>query len=62
MDLDQVFERRNTHSAKWDIMEEYYGVSNDNGIPMHVAEMDFKPPQIIQDKVREVQELSLIHI
>ena len=56
MDLDQVFERRNTHSAKWDIMEEYYGVSNDNGIPMHVAEMDFKPPQIIQDKVREVQE------
>ncbi|MGB0635174.1 MAG: aminotransferase class I/II-fold pyridoxal phosphate-dependent enzyme, partial [Paracoccaceae bacterium] len=56
MDLDQVFERRNTHSAKWDIMEEYYGVSNDNGIPMHVAEMDFKPPQVIQDKVREVQE------
>tara|TARA_Y100000739_G_C20584248_1_gene454456 strand:+ start:515 stop:1687 length:1173 start_codon:yes stop_codon:yes gene_type:complete len=56
MDFDELIERRNTHSAKWDKMEESYGVSKKDGIPMHVAEMDFKPPQVIQDKVRKMQE------
>ena len=40
MDFDELIERRNTHSAKWDIMEERYSISKEEGIPMHVAEMD----------------------
>ena len=56
MDFDEIIERRNTHSAKWDKMEESYGISKIDGIPMHVAEMDFKPPQIIQDKLRKMHK------
>ena len=47
MDFDELIERRNTHSAKWDIMEEKYNISKEDGLPMHVAEMDFKPPKVI---------------
>ncbi|MFA0086965.1 MalY/PatB family protein [Vibrio sp. 10N.261.51.F12] len=46
-DFDEVIERVGTHSAKWDEMESIFGVSADNGLPMWVADMDFKaPPQV----------------
>jgi len=51
MDFDTQIDRRNTHSVKWDMMEPIYGVSPDEGISMWVADMDFKPPQCIQDKL-----------
>ncbi|MFQ3355838.1 MAG: cystathionine beta-lyase, partial [Paracoccaceae bacterium] len=56
MDFDELFERRSTHSAKWDRMEESYGISKDEGLPMHVAEMDFRPPKEIQNKLRELNQ------
>ncbi len=34
MDFDEVIERRNTHSSKWDETEERYGVSKGDGLPM----------------------------
>jgi cystathionine beta-lyase len=56
MNFDQLFERRNTHSSKWDKMEESYGISKDEGLPMHVAEMDFRPPKEIQNKLQELNQ------
>ena len=56
MDFDEIIERRNTHSSKWDKMEESYGISKDDGLPMHVAEMDFRPPNIIQDKLSRMHQ------
>ena len=54
MNFDENIERRNTHSSKWDMMEPLYGVSAEDGIPMWVADMDFRPPQSVQDKLNEV--------
>ena len=44
-DFDEVIDRRGTHSQKWDGMGRY-GVPADTGIPLWVADMDFRaaPP------------------
>lgn len=52
MDFDQVINRRGTHSMKWDMMHDRYGVPPGTGIPMWVADMDFRPPQVVQDALR----------
>lgn len=52
MNFDEIIERRGTHSAKWDKMQEFAGVSPDTGIPMWVADMDFRPPQGVIDAVK----------
>ena len=54
MDFDEVIDRRGTHSSKWDSMEELYGVSPDNGLSMWVADMDFRAPKIIQEKLHGI--------
>ena len=54
MDFDEVIDRRGTHSSKWDTMEELYGVSPDNGLSMWVADMDFRAPKIIQEKLHKI--------
>jgi len=52
MNFDELIERRGTHSAKWDKMQEFAGVAPDEGIPMWVADMDFRPPQGVIDAVK----------
>jgi len=52
--FDQKIDRVNTHSAKWDVMEAIYGVSPTDGISMWVADMDFRPPQAVQDAVAKM--------
>ena len=54
MDFDEVIDRRGTHSSKWDTMEELYGVSPDSGLSMWVADMDFRAPKIIQEKLHKI--------
>ena len=54
MNFDEHIDRRNTHSAKWDTMEMLYGVSPNDGLSMWVADMDFRPPKIVQDKLTEL--------
>jgi len=44
MNFDKKINRINTHSSKWDMMEEIYGVAPKTGTPMWVADMDFEPP------------------
>ena len=51
MNFDEIIDRVGTHSSKWDMMEQTYGVSPEGGIPMWVADMDFRPPQCVSDAV-----------
>lgn len=53
MNFDEIIDRRDSHCAKWDMMESIYGVPRDTGIAMWVADMDFRPPQVIQDALRK---------
>ncbi len=52
MSFDEIIDRRGTHCAKWDKMEALYGVPRDEGIAMWVADMDFRPPQVVQEAVQ----------
>lgn len=56
MNFDEIIDRRNTHSAKWDMMEPLYGVSPKDGLSMWVADMDFRPPQVVQDAVQKMAD------
>lgn len=59
MSFDDIIERRNTHCAKWDMMEQLYGVPRDEGIAMWVADMDFRPPACIQDALKNMLDHGL---
>ena len=52
MNFDEIIDRRNTHCAKWDKMEALYGVPRDTGIAMWVADMDFRPPEVVTNALR----------
>lgn len=52
MNFDEIIDRRGTHSAKWDMMEKLYGVPADSGLSMWVADMDFRPPQCVQNALQ----------
>src|SRR5690554_4814929 len=54
MNFDEIIERRGTHSVKWDKMEAIYGVPADTGLPMWVADMDFRPPAGVQGALRKM--------
>ena len=54
IDFDEIINRVNTHSDKWDSMQAHYNVSPHDGIPMWVADMDFKPPQAVADAVKDM--------
>ena len=56
MTFDKTPDRRGTHSVKWDSMEALYGVSPDDGIAMWVADMEFEPPQCVQDAVQAMRD------
>ncbi len=51
MDFDTPIDRRGTHCVKWDAMEAYYGVSPRDGLAMWVADMEFRPPAVVQKAV-----------
>lgn len=54
MDFDTPIDRRGTHCVKWDMMESYYGVSPADGLAMWVADMEFRPPAVVQKAVEEM--------
>jgi len=54
MNFDELVDRRGTDCAKWDRMETIFGVSPDEGIPMWVADTDFKAPDVILAKISEM--------
>lgn len=56
MNFDTPIDRRGTHCVKWDMMEKIYGVSAGDGIAMWVADMEFRPPQCVQDAVQAMHD------
>ena len=54
MDFDKLIERRGTDCSKWDKMESLYGVPPKDGIAMWVADMDFQPPECIQEALENM--------
>jgi cysteine-S-conjugate beta-lyase len=51
MSFDDPIDRRGTHCYKWDLMQPTYGVSPDDGIAMWVADMEFRPPVVVQKAI-----------
>ena len=54
MSFDEIIDRRGTHCAKWDSMEALFGVPAETGLPMWVADMDFRPPARVQQAVERM--------
>ena len=54
MSFDEVIDRRGTHCEKWDMMETNFGISAGDGIAMWVADMEFRPPAVVQQAVEKI--------
>lgn len=54
MRFDEQINRFGTHSVKWDMMGRLYGVPEDKGLAMWVADMDFRPPASVQRAVEKM--------
>ncbi len=52
MEFDTEIDRRGSHCMKWDMMQARYGVSPADGIPMWVADMDFRAPDCVHAALR----------
>ena len=50
-DFDEIIDRRNTNSFKYDYRREYFG--REDVIPMWVADMDFRTPDFIMKAIRD---------
>ncbi len=57
--FDEEIERRGTHSMKWDMMAARYGVGPEDGIPMWVADMDFRPPDSVQRALQHMLDRGI---
>jgi cystathionine beta-lyase len=54
MSFDLPIARTGTHCAKWDMMESLYGLSPQTALPMWVADMDFRPPAVVQAALQKM--------
>lgn len=54
MTFDTPIARAGTHCAKWDAMETLYGLAPDEGLAMWVADMEFRPPQVVQTALEKM--------
>ena len=54
MSFDTPINRLGTHSVKWDMMEQIYGLPSAEGLAMWVADMDFRPPQVVQQALQKM--------
>ncbi|QFF99798.1 pyridoxal phosphate-dependent aminotransferase [Psychrobacillus glaciei] len=53
-DFTTVYQRRNTHSVKWDSVEEIYSIPDASQVlPMWIADMDFAIPSPIIDALHQ---------
>lgn len=53
-EFEQIINRKNTRSIKWDYMQETYGLAKtDDILPMWIADMDFAAPKVVIDAMRE---------
>ncbi|HLQ20618.1 MAG TPA: aminotransferase, partial [Tabrizicola sp.] len=54
MTFDTAISRAGSHCVKWDMLEPLYGFKADEGLAMWVADMEFKPPQVVQDALQKM--------
>ena len=54
MTFDTPISRAGSHCVKWDMLEPLYGLKPDEGLAMWVADMEFKPPQVVQDALQKM--------
>jgi cysteine-S-conjugate beta-lyase len=48
MIFDHPIDRTGSHCVKWDMLQPLYGLSPQDGLAMWVADMEFRPPQVVQ--------------
>lgn len=56
MSFNDPIDRRGTHSTKWDMMEQLYGVSADDGLAMWTADSDFATAPCVIDAVHKMAD------
>lgn len=54
MNFDTPISRQGTHCAKWDMMQSLYGLSPEEGLAMWVADMEFRPPAVVQKALQKM--------
>jgi cystathionine beta-lyase len=54
MTFDLPINRTGSHCQKWDTLEQVYGLTPDDGLAMWVADMDFRPPQVVQNALERM--------
>lgn len=54
MTFDTPINRAGSHCVKWDMLEPLYGLKPDEGLAMWVADMEFRPPQVVQDALEKM--------
>ncbi len=54
MTFDTPINRVGSHCVKWDSMQSLYGLSPDEGLAMWVADMEFRPPQVVQQALERM--------
>ena len=52
--FDEEIDRFGSHCVKWDMMSKLYGVPEEDGLAMWVADMDFRPPACVQQALEAV--------
>jgi cystathionine beta-lyase len=54
MTFDTPIDRAGSHCAKWDMMPGLYGLSPAEGLAMWVADMEFRPPAVVQQALERM--------
>jgi cysteine-S-conjugate beta-lyase len=54
MTFDTPINRAGTHCVKWDMLEPLYGLKPEEGLAMWVADMEFRPPQVVQHALQKM--------
>jgi cysteine-S-conjugate beta-lyase len=54
MTFDTPIDRVGSHCAKWDMMPALYGLDPRDGLAMWVADMEFRPPTVVQQALQRM--------
>ena len=54
IDFDEVLDNRDRHLTKWEAFSDNYGVPADTGIPLWVADMDFRAPPPVNEALQKM--------
>lgn len=58
MNFDEIFSRVGTGASKWDKMKDLYGIDPSGGIPMFVADMDFRCAPALNEEIARLTTIN----